>query len=393
MNVFFRYGIPAAIVLAGLLMAGLMIMYKRPAERSEVEVRAPAVRVVRVEAAPHQFVVRSQGTVAAKRTIHLLSQVQGQVIAISPNFEVGGFFTAGEELVSLDPRDYELALTEAEARVAAARLQLETMRAQAEVAEEEWRDIGNRRAASALVLREPQLAEAESGLEAAKAAVAQAELDLERTHIRAPFTGRVREKNVDVGQYVRAGEELAELFSIDTAEILLPLPLEDLAYLDLPRGWERGSRDRPGPEVIFRARYAGREASWRGRLVRMTGEIDPVSRMAKVIGEVEDPFGIEASTDCPPLKAGLFVEAEILGRTQSEAVVIPRDALRMEDRVLVVDANEHLEIRDVEVLRATREHAVIGEGLSTGDRLCVTSLSAPVEGMRVRVMNPEGDQP
>jgi hypothetical protein len=183
-------------------------------------------------------------------------------------------------------------------------------------------------------------------------------------------------------------------------EIRLPIPDEELAFLDLPLDY-RGSDpqsgsdvtgdDADGPSVLLRARFAGRDHTWQGRVVRTEGQIDPGTRMVHVVVEVPDPYGRGADADRPPLAVGLFVEAEIRGRVAPDVAVLPRRALRGEDRVWLVDAAGRLRARQIEVLRTERERVLVAGGLEVGEQVVVSPLSTPVEGMRVQALRPEGE--
>jgi RND family efflux transporter MFP subunit len=343
------------------------------------------VRVLEVRREDFRLTVRSQGTVAPRTESDLVPEVSGRVVAVSPSLTAGGFFEEGEVLLAIDPRDFELAIVGARAEIARAELALAREEAEAEVARREWEDLGKGEPSS-LVLREPQLAQARANLEAAKAALEQAERDLERTKLRAPYRGRVREERVDVGEFVLRGTPVASLYAVDVAEVRLPLEDRDLAYLDLPlHGESRGK----APEVILRAEFAGRPHAWTGRIVRSEGEIDPRSRLVTVVAQVADPYGRDENAGRAPLTSGLFVEAEILGKLAKDVVVLPRAALRGPDEVFVVDAENRLRRRRVGVLRADRETAVVAEGLAAGERVCLSPLDAPVDGMKIRAASEE----
>jgi RND family efflux transporter MFP subunit len=274
--------------------------------------------------------------------------------------------------------------------VAQAELRLAQEEAEAEVARNEWQDLGGGEASS-LTLRVPQVAEAEAALASARAALDRAERDLERTRIRAPYAGRVREKNVDLGQYVTPGTPLAQIYSVDFAEIRLPLPDADLAFVDLPLSFRGAEADSPGPEVVLRAEFAGRSYEWSGRLVRTEGEIDPRTRMVHAVAQVKNPYGRGDDPERPPLAAGMFVEAEIAGRPVKGVAVIPRTALRNDSQVLVVDRDNRLQFRDVVVLRTSDDQAIVSSGLNQGDRVCLSNLAAVTDGMRVRVFDAEAE--
>jgi RND family efflux transporter MFP subunit len=221
------------------------------------------------------------------------------------------------------------------------------------------------------------------------AAREQAERDLARTEVRAPFDGRVRDERVDVGQFVSRGVSVGTLYAVDFAEVRLPVPDEELAFLDLPLVWPGELPAGEGPEVRLVARFGGDEHEWLGRVVRTEGEIDPRSRMVHVVARVEDPYGRRAAAGRPPLAVGLFVQAHIRGKLARAVALLPRAALRESGQVLVVDAAGRLRFRDVDVLRAQRDEVVIRAGLADGERVSLSPLTTVVDGMRVRVAPPQ----
>lgn len=225
--------LPIVVLLAGILGTMALVRSRAPAVVEEPEVIVPLVRVVSVHPRRVSLDVTALGTVLPRTEATVAAQVAAQVVEVSPSFEVGGFVHQHELLVGLDPRDYQLAIERAGARVAQARLRLAREQAEARVAAEEWRQL-DRGQPDPLTLREPQQAEARAVLAAAEAVLGQARLELERTRIRAPFTGRIRKKMVDLGQYLTPGREVATIHAIDFAEVRLPVPDRQLAFLDLP---------------------------------------------------------------------------------------------------------------------------------------------------------------
>ncbi len=370
---------PIVVIVLGLLGAVALVRSKAPVEIIRPVDADPLVRVVTVRFEPVPLTVTAHGTVLPRTETTLAAQVAAEVVAVSPRFETGAFVERGEALVRLDRRDFELAVERAAAKVAQAELRLVRQQAEARVAAEEWRALGDGEP-DPLVLGEPQMAEARAMLKAAEADFGMARLALERTVIRAPFDGRLRSKAVDVGQYVTPGQEVARVHAIDFAEVRLPVSDRHLAFLDLPLAWGAGTG--AGPEVRLSARFTGGRHAWPGRIVRADGELDRKSRMLHLVARVEDPYG-RRRPDRPPLAVGLFVDAEITGRTVVGAL-LPRSALRGESQVLVVDAEDRLRIRDVELVRIERDVAVIGGGLEDGERVCVSPMEVVVDGMQVR---------
>ncbi len=372
---------PVAVLAAGALLA-LLLVKTAPEVEAETAARpAPLVRAIPATPRSVQLEVTTHGTVAPRTESELVPEVSGPVIEVSPSFVSGGFFEAGEVLLRVDPQDYEVALERARANLV--RRESEHERDQREL--ERQQKLAEREFASPqrLDTARTQARVAAASLREARASLDQAERDLARTRLRTPFRGRVRETSVDVGEFVNRGAPVATLYAIDYAEIRLPLADDDLAHLDLPLAQPSGAVDTAGPEVELRARFAGRDHTWQGRVVRTEGEIDPRSRMVHVIARVEDPYAVER--DRPPLAVGLFVEAAIAGRRVDDALVLPREALRAGDRLFVVDAEERLHIRPAELVRAQADEVVVRAELAAGDRVVVSPLDAAVEGMRVRV--------
>ena len=372
-----KWILPIAIVLLAVLIVVALVSSRPAVETAPRQVAPPPVRVVAVEPTSVELRVRSQGSVVPATEADLVSEVAGNIVWVAESFEVGGFFDTGDVLLRLDRRDYELAVASARASVAQARVAQTREEAEAEVAREEWEDLGEPGEPGPLVLREPQLDEARARVEAALANQARAELDLSRTAIRAPFAGRLRAKRVDRGEFVNRGMPLATIYSVDAAEVTLPVPDSELAFLDLPLGAElRGA----GPRVVLQARFAGGLHEWEARIVRVGGEIDPATRMVNLIARVEDPY--RAMGDRPPLSVGLFVDAEVVGRSVDSVFEVPRGALVGADRVWLVE-DDRLTQRQVGILRSDPDVAVVLDGLTSGDLISLTILETAVDGMLV----------
>ena len=378
-----RVVLPLAILVFAVMAAVAMVSLRPEVETRPPDIKPPLVRIADVTLEDRQLTVTSQGTVSPRTESALVPEVSGRVIWVSPHFVSGGFFEKGEVLLKVDSHDYEQAVIRTRAEVANAKLRLAQEEAEFKVAHNEWEDLGKGEA-TPLTLREPQLENAKAALAASEANLVTAERNLERTQIRAPYVGRVRQKSVDVGQFITIGAPVGAVYAIDYAEIRLPLPDSDLAYVDLPLVY-RGQRANPkGPKVTLRANFAGETNEWEGRIVRTEGEIDSMSRMVHAVAQVTNPYGRGKDPDRPPLAAGLFVEAEIEGHLARDVVILPRAALRGESQVLVVDEEDRLRFRDVDILRVTRKEIVVRGGLSAGERVCLSPLEAVTDGMKVR---------
>ncbi len=378
--------LPVAIVLAGAAGAALLVLTRPEVETAPPERAPPLVHVVEVAPRSVQLRVRTHGTVAPRTESELVPEVSGPIVWCSPSFVSGGFFEAEEPLIRIDPRDYRVALELA--RASLARAESEQRREASELKRQ--RNLADQGVASPSALERAETADqvASAALRQARANLEQAERDLARTEIRAPFRGRVRERSADVGEFVNRGMPLATLYAIDWAEIRLPVSDEELAHLDLPLWFRNGEPEREPARVELRARFAGAEHAWAGRVARTEGEIDAKSRMVHVIARVEDPYARDEHGERPPLAVGLFVEAEILGRRLDGVYVVPRSALRGRDQVVVADAEDRLRIRSADVVRRGRDEVVLRSGIEPGDRVIVVPPEAAVDGMRVRPVAP-----
>ena len=384
MRLALRILLPLIVIAVGAYSAFTMIQNRPAPVTQQVEIPPPSVRVISVQPENIRLKVRAEGTVAPRTETELVPEVSGRVMMVSESLAAGGFFEEGEVLLEIDQREYELAVVRARAAIAQAELRLATEEEEAAVARKEWESLGQGEPRP-LVVRAPQIAEAKAMLASAEAAYEKAEYDLERTVVKAPFAGRVREKRVDVGQFVSRGSSVARLYSVDYAEVRLPIPDSDLEFVNLPLAY-RGQRESArGPSVALMANFAGRRHRWQGRIVRTEGEIDPRTRMIQAIARVADPYG-RARPGRPPLAVGMFVEAEIYGKSASNVFVLPRVVLRGADQVLVVDKEDRLRFRSVDILRTESDQVIIRSGLEAGERVANSVVEAAVDGMKVRVL-------
>lgn len=379
------------ISVPGLLIAGalttcsvLVAMRDAPEKQGE----GPRPRLVATEVvAPTdaRVTVTSQGTVTPRTETSLVSEVAGVVTSVSDAFVAGGFFRKGDVLLQIDPSDYEAALMRAEAELAAARATLAQEVARADQAKKDWDSLERSGEPSALVLRRPYVEEARARVQAAEAEVAMARRDLERTTIRAPYDGLMREKAADVGQYVAVGTRLGAAFAVDYAEIRLPLSAGQRSRIELPPASADGTM--AGPPVRLSTTTDGVELTWQARIVRSEGVVDPESRMVYLVAQIQDPYRRrEGNARNPePLEIGTFVSAEIQGRTLANVYPVPRAALTADDGLLYVDAEDRLRIRAVDVLWGDRKSAYVRADLEPPVRVVTSALEAPVDGMAVRL--------
>lgn len=368
---------PALVILGGMVLA-IAIFATGPA--LDPQPPAPQVPTVRtVEARPQtvQAIVAAHGVVVPKTESDLVSEVSGRVKRVAETMVSGGFFREGETLVELDSTDYEVALERSRARLATAEFELDIATKEHRRSEELRQKHSVSESLHDLAVK--RLGAARAALREAKALVERAELDLGRTHMKAPYDGRVRSERVGAGQFVSRGESIAKLYSVDFAEVRLPVRDEELAFLplSLAREESRGAM----PAVVLRARFAGGEHTWAATVVRSEGELDPSTRKVNLVAQVPRPY--EPEGDTPPLTVGLFVEAEILGETLEDVLVLPRSALQRGDMVYVVGPDDTLSFREVEILRNTGDMLHLRGPIAAGERICLSALRNAIEGQRV----------
>jgi len=377
----------ALLALAiGITAMEILYITRRQPPKEPQDIEPPLVKVQQVQRKDIEMVVKGYGTIQPKVRAQVVPQVSGKVVAVSENFRDGGFTKAGETLIEIDPRDYELALQRAKADVAKAEVDLELEKAEADVAREEWEQMNpGKEPPSALVLRGPQIRQAETKMAAAQAQLATAELSLQRTKVSLPFDGRVVSENVDLGQFVNVGQPVGEVYGIEAVEIEVPLEDWELAWFDIPSNPVSINGNTPGTtgsNVLVKADFAAREHTWDGKVVRTTGEIDKTTRMVSVVVEVSEPF--ERSGSKPPLVPGLFVELEIRGRTLKDAVAIPRYAVHNGKQAWVYRKGT-LNIQELRIVRQDESYAYVTSGIADGDQVVLSALDSVTDGMKVKM--------
>lgn len=371
------------LLIIGAAFAGTQVMASMKPEPEEKTEETKALPVLTTPATTETVTlsVSAQGEVQPRTQINLVPQVSGVLTYMSPNFIEGGAFRKGELLARVDPAEYELRVVQAKANIAQAETVLVRERSESDIARKDWDELGDGSAPSALTLREPQMAEASARLEAAKAQLGEAELQLARTSIYAPFSGRVIGRDINAGAYVRTAQSLGEIYSSDIMDVRLPLTNQDLGRAGLTAGYSaaRGK----GIPVTLSADVAGIQANWTAEIVRTDSRFDPKTRVLYAYAEVRNPFAKSTT----PLVPGTFVEAKVTGEDVEQAVIIPRNGLRGSDRVFIAKSDETLEIRKVTVRASDREKAVILSGLSAGEKVIVSPIRGPADGMKIDVID------
>jgi RND family efflux transporter MFP subunit len=376
--------IAAAIVLFGIANMVMLVKTGPTLDPKPVVPLAPLVRVLSVTPETVLMTASTHGTVAPRTETELTPEISGRVMGVSSAMVSGGFFKKGEVLVSVERLDYELALEQAKANLARSDSEVTNARK----TNSRQVDLAEKKLASDSATDDAlnRLRVTEATLQEARALLAKAVRDLERTDLVAPYDGRVRSKRVDVGQFVNRGNPVATIYATDYVEVRLPIKDKELEFVDVPLAGNTLVHSTNLALVKLNAKFGGDRYEWIGEVVRTEGEIDPRTRMINVVARVLSPY--ETDGDKPPLSIGLFVGAEIQGQSFDDVVVLPRIALRGDSRVYVVDAENRLQFRDVVVLREADDQIYIQGGLRVGERVCISPLDVVVEGMRVRVPNP-----
>ena len=383
--------LPVIILLFGAVIAGILMAIRSESGAPTPPSETPMVRVMR--AVPQTFAlnVHSQGIVTPRTEIDLIPEVSGRVIKLHPAFVTGDAFKTGDVLVTLDPRDYDHAIARAQALVAEARHRLAREEEEASQASYEWQVLGKEKPPTPLMLRKPQLAEARAKVKAAEADLAQARLQRSRCEWRAPFAGKMRAKSVGLGQFVQPSNALARLYATDVAEVRLPLTMDQLAYIDWPGNLPAQGQQQKGrvPQVTLTAQFSGTLQLWQGRIVRLEGAMNETTGMVHAVAEIDMTRGGKDADSF--LLPGLFVQAEIEGRSQAGLFKLPRDAVNANRAVLAIDTEGRLRIRPIQLLRIETDHVLVSAGLDAHDLIVTPALQAPIEGIKLRydIIEPE----
>jgi len=380
------FAAPLLVIVGGVLLLGLLVATGPKSKEKSEPPRPPAVQFAVAHARPTTISINVQGEARPRVEAALASQVAGRLVWTSPKFAEGGAFAEGETIARIEGADYQLAVVRARSQVAQAEEALAREDAEAELARQDWQTLG-RGDPPPLAVREPQLAQARAALEAARASLRSAELDLSRTNIRAPFAGRIRERRANVGDYVGPGAPVAVMFATDVMEIRVPLTDADLASLNLPVGFSATAAV-PGARATVTAVTGGQSRSWQGQLARVEAAVDARTRLVYGVVQVQDPF---SSRNPAPLAPGMFVNVQLQGSGEQTLVAAPRSALKRNEFVYVVTADNQIDIRQVRPAQTTADEVLFREGVADGERVVVSVLTSPREGMAVTPIDRAGE--
>lgn len=362
--------VPIAVLALFIAISGVLILSKKAPEKKIEDKKIPYVASELIHISPLQLHVKSQGIVAPRYATELVAQVSGEVVSVAPAFIRGGRVKQGDVLAQIDPFNYQVKLEQAKASLANAKAAFILERAQGQVAEAEWAKISTAEP-SELGLRKPQQEQALASVKAAQATLKQAQKDLDRTLIKAPYDAIIDARLVSPGTFVGVGAPLGSVSNTATAEVRLPIDQADFAYLT-----DFGLH----APVSLQTEFAGKTVSREARISRSEGIIDTNNRMIYIVAEIIDPYAL-LDDQLTALPFGTFVSAHVAGVTLAHAVKVPRSAISEQRIPTIVD--DRLHFADIHVARHEGKYSIISAGLNNDDRIIISALDHPVEGMQI----------
>ena len=372
------------LIILGIGALGYTILSRKPAPppASKSKPQVLRTRVVEMDKGNYPVMITTQGVVRSHNEVTLTSQVNGRIVSIDPKFEDGAFFREGDILLELDPVDFEVALISAEANLARAQTVYAQEQTRARQAKRNWEDLGYEEEPNELVLRLPQLKEAEANVQSAQAQVESAQRNIERAKVRAPYDGRVLSRLVGVGQTINGATPLATIFSTDFAEVRLPLAAGDIRFLTLPEK----PGDPPLPVTLSDALDESSSHEWQALITRTEGALDANTLELFVIARIDDPFGQKSGQK--PLRIGQPVKAQIRGIDLEGVYKVPRDAVFELKKIITVDPTTlKLSNKTISILYGTQDELLISDpGIEDDALLATTRLVYAPEGATVTII-------
>lgn len=380
--------VPIAVVLVGAsIFAALRMTRPRP-ESKEVKEHPLVVDVQKTMAEDRSIIIEAQGTTIAAQKVEIQSQVSGRIVWKSQSLLPGGHLAKGAPLVRVDDRDYQIAQSQQEASVGKARLDLQLESGRKKVAEREWALLKKQQSGkNTLALREPQYAAAKMGLQAAESGLERAKLNLDRTTLRAPFSGFVQRQNTDVGQLVTPQMSLGTFVGSDRFWVMVKVPTHKLGWINFPKG------DNEGSQVEIWQQRGDQRVVRNGRVLQLAGDLDPAGRMAQILVEVEDPLGLKQVEPTQPILLGSFVNIDIVGKTMTNAIEVPRRAVQEGSQLLIMDNESRLEIRNVTIEWRSKNFVYVSAGLEAGELVVISRIHRPIGGTLLQAMQPAPTTP
>ena len=354
----------------GVLIFSLLVVTKPVADTIKKEAILPVVKVWRAQNSDYQVIIESQGVVNPMQVTHLASEVSGKVNFLSPKFEVGQRFQDNEVILEIDSSDYEAVQAKTMAELADAKLALSKENALSEQALRDWKVLGKGKEPNDLVLRKPQLESALARVVSAKAGLEKAERDLERTKIRSPYESKIERTNVELGSLLTLGTVVGSLFCADLYEVRLPVSIYEFDFVDVNKS----------SKVIFETEISGISYTWNGNLLRSESKVDQTSQSIFLVAAIENtPLNKKF------LVPGVYLKAKIFGKILEGTYSLPRSALYDRNKIFVVNEDETISIREIKIIRSSKDIVIVSGGIVNGDLVITTPVSNAIDGMKVEV--------
>jgi RND family efflux transporter MFP subunit len=353
-------------VIAALITLWLSTSSEGPASEAAGSTDIP-VRVLIPQTSTHTPAITITGTVTASAQVDIAPQVGGRVVNLSEAARAGARFQAGGVLFEIDPRDYRVAVTRAEAALADADASLQQIEANAQIARREWEAEYPNREITPLAAREPQLAAARARRLAAEADLAQAELNLERTRLSFPFEGRVSESRLEAGLLVNAGQRYGSVYDIASLEIVAPIAPSDLERL--------GAIE----DARVRVTLEGASDSFEARVARIGALLDARTRFVDLF--------LDPGDATRRLRPGEFAQIRLEAPPLENVFVLPAIAAPSVNAVRVVENGAIVE-RQITVLDRPRGQVVV-EPFDFGEGIIISPVPEGTLGQPANILDDE----
>ena len=317
------------------------------------------VSVAKLKPQDHFVEVRGTGSVVLRNSIDLVLQLSGRVVWVSETFRKGGSFEAGQNLLRIDPKDFELAVAQAEADLLAAESNYLLVKAESEAAIANYAILHGEKDVPPLVAKTPQVEQAKAQIAAASAREQIALLDLMRTDFSLPFDGRVVDSQAEVGQFLNQGQKFGEVFDVASIEALVPISPRDLLSLK--------------PAIGRRASLSLGDFQLQATIARVSPTLDERTRFAQIY------LALDNATDVYP---GSFFNVVVEGPRLENTILLPEAAEQINESVWVVSDNKLKRSQPRFINRQTS--GVIVESFDSGDGVVLGRVPGAKEGMMVK---------
>ena len=411
--------IALVLIISGSIAAILINIRPHPTRRT-VAHPVTIVEAIKAHKTSQRMLIRAYGTVRSGENLSLTAEVRGKIVEMAPDFEEGIYFPKDAFLIRIDPRGYSLTVDRLRAEIK--RLDAEVDRISQErknlqssltLANEDLRlskseydrnlSLAKRKVVSqnlldqtrqgwlisrqkvqeirnSLALIKPRINLLKAQRQSALAQMKEAQLDLERTEIRAPFDCRVAEKLAETGQYVTAGTRLAQLYNVGIMEVEVRIPPQDVVWLHFDSGGSVNLKGEPPAKARVTFSAAEQKIHWQGFVSRIKGQMEETTRTLPVVIELKDSHPGTGH----PLMPGMFVTVEIVGKQVEDLFVLPQETVHEDNSVYVVEDGK-VHIKPVKVLRRMDNRLYVKEGIKDGDQIIARFPGVATEGMKVRV--------